>query len=137
MQPHQYMWLFHLSPVDNYLGGIFASLKSWSFNLNCSKWICMSFCMFKDYLCFSLWIFFLCLLFSGTIGLFSISNTIYLCIYFLIFNFFLLFRAAPAAYGNSQARGRIGATDLHHSHSNAGSTPYLWPIPHLWQCWTL
>ena len=33
--------------------------------------------------------------------------------------FFLLFRAAPEAYGGSQARGLIGATaaGLHHSHS--------------------
>ena len=36
---------------------------------------------------------------------------------------FLLFRAAPGAYGGSQARGIIGATSagLHHSHSKAGS----------------
>ena len=35
----------------------------------------------------------------------------------------LLFRAAPAAYGGSQARGLIGAvaTGLLQSHSNAGS----------------
>ena len=37
----------------------------------------------------------------------------------------LLFRAAPKAYGGSQARGSIGATaaTLHHSHSNTGSAP--------------
>ena len=37
--------------------------------------------------------------------------------------FFGLFRAAPAAYGGSQARRLIGAVaaDLHHSHSNVGS----------------
>ena len=29
------------------------------------------------------------------------------------------------AYGSSQARGRIGATGLHHSHSNARSEPHL------------
>ena len=36
---------------------------------------------------------------------------------------FCLFRAAPAAYGGSQARGLVGAVaaGLHHSHSNAGS----------------
>ena len=36
---------------------------------------------------------------------------------------FLPFRAAPAAYGSSQARGPIGALAPHlcHSHSNAGS----------------
>ena len=46
--------------------------------------------------------------------------------------FFLLFRAIPAAYGGSQARDRTGATaaGLHHSHSNAGSEPSLWPT---WQ----
>ena len=36
---------------------------------------------------------------------------------------FLLFRAAPAAYGGSWPRSQIGATtaDLHHSHSNPRS----------------
>ena len=47
--------------------------------------------------------------------------------------FFLLFRAAPAAHGCSQARGRIGATaaSLHHSHSHTGSEPYLQSPPAL------
>ena len=45
-------------------------------------------------------------------------------------SFFLLsftFRAAPAVYGTSQARGQIGPADtvLHHSHSNTGSEPHL------------
>ena len=42
---------------------------------------------------------------------------------------FLLFRAAHAAYGGSQVRGRIGAVaaDLHHSHNNAGSKLHLQP----------
>ena len=37
--------------------------------------------------------------------------------------FFFLFRAVPAAYGGSQARGQIGAvaTGLHRSHSNVES----------------
>ena len=41
--------------------------------------------------------------------------------------------AAPAAYGGSQARGRIGAvaTGLHQSHSNAGSESRLQPTPQL------
>ena len=46
----------------------------------------------------------------------------------------LLFsRAAPRAYGNSQARGRTRATaaGLHHSHSNVGSKPHLRPTPQL------
>ena len=47
--------------------------------------------------------------------------------------YFFHFRAAPAAYGSSQARGRIGATaaSLHHSHSNARSEPYLQTISQL------
>ena len=41
--------------------------------------------------------------------------------------------AAPAAYGSSQARGRIGAVaaSLCQSHSNAGSEPRLQPTPQL------
>jgi len=40
---------------------------------------------------------------------------------------FLLFRAAPVAYGDSQARGQIGAViaGLCHSYSNTGSKPHL------------
>ena len=45
----------------------------------------------------------------------------------------LLFRAAPAVHGGSQARGQIGATaaGLHHSHSNARSELGLRPTPQL------
>ena len=55
---------------------------------------------------------------------------------FFIFIFifvFCLFRAAPAAYGGSQARGliRAVASGLHHSHSHAASEPRLHPIPQL------
>ena len=41
--------------------------------------------------------------------------------------------AAPAAYGGSQARSRIGAgaTGLRQSHSNAESEPRLQPTPQL------
>ena len=48
-----------------------------------------------------------------------------LFIYLLIV--FFLFRAAPMAYGGSQARGLMGATaaSLRHSHSNARSEPCL------------
>ena len=51
---------------------------------------------------------------------------------FLFFSF-LLFRAAPVAYGSSQARGQIGAAaaDLHLSHSNVESEPNLPPTPQL------
>ena len=42
---------------------------------------------------------------------------------------FFFFRATSAAYGDSQARGRIGAeaTGLSHSLSNTGPKPYLRP----------
>ena len=47
--------------------------------------------------------------------------------------FFLLFRAAPEAHGDSQARDLIGATaaSLCHSQSNARSEPRLRPTPEL------
>ena len=46
--------------------------------------------------------------------------------YFNLF-FFCLLRAAPAAYGSSQARSQIGAAaaSLHHGHSNVSSEPCL------------
>ena len=49
------------------------------------------------------------------------------------FFFFCLFRAAPAAYGGSQARGLIGAVaaGLRQSHSNVGSKPSLQPASQL------
>ena len=52
---------------------------------------------------------------------------------FCFFLSFLLFRAAGAAHGSSQARGGIGAAaaGLHHSRSNAGSEPRLQPTPQL------
>ena len=42
-----------------------------------------------------------------------------------------IFRATPAVYGSSQARGQTGASaaGLHHSHSNVGSEPHLEPTP--------
>ena len=45
---------------------------------------------------------------------------------FFLFLFFLLFRAAPTAYGDSQAMGQIraAAASLQHSHSNTESEPY-------------
>ena len=51
----------------------------------------------------------------------------YVCMYFL------LFRAALAAYGGPQARGPIGAiaAGLHHSHSNIRSEPRLRPTSQL------
>ena len=48
-------------------------------------------------------------------------------------NFFFLFRATPAAYGSSLARGEIGpiAAGHSHSHSHRGSKMHLWPTPHI------
>ena len=42
---------------------------------------------------------------------------------FFFLSFFAISRAAPAAYGGSQASGQIiaVATGLHQSHSNAGT----------------
>ena len=50
---------------------------------------------------------------------------------FFTFYFSVFSRAAPTAYGGSQARGlnRAVATSLHHSHSNMG--PHLQPTPQL------
>ena len=58
------------------------------------------------------------------------SLLILLFFFFLVFLSFFL-RATPAAYGDSQARGPIGAvaTGLHHSHSNTGPEPCLQPTP--------
>ena len=51
----------------------------------------------------------------------------------IIFCLFAISWVASAAYGGSQARGRIGAvaTGLYHNHSNTGSEPHLQPIPQL------
>ena len=57
-----------------------------------------------------------------------------LLLFVLVFFFFFgLYRAAPAAYGGSQARGRFGAVaaGLRQSHSNAGFEPHLRPTPQL------
>ena len=50
-----------------------------------------------------------------------------------MFCLFSFSRAAPAAYGGSQARGliRAVATSLHQSHSNARSEPRLQTTPEL------
>uniref|UniRef100_A0A5G2Q932 HECT-type E3 ubiquitin transferase n=1 Tax=Sus scrofa TaxID=9823 RepID=A0A5G2Q932_PIG len=56
------------------------------------------------------------------------------CFFFFLFPpSFCPFRAAPAAYGGSQARGRIGAVaaGLRQSHSHAGSEPCLQLTPQL------
>ena len=49
------------------------------------------------------------------------------------FFFFFLFGATCAAHESFQSRGwiRATATSLHHSYSNVGSKPRLWPTPQL------
>ena len=61
--------------------------------------------------------------------LYSINVGVFLGVFF----FFCLFRDALAAYGGSQARGQIGATNasLCYSHSNARSKPHLRLTPQL------
>ena len=56
-----------------------------------------------------------------------------LFVFLFVFGFFGLFRAAPLAYGSSQARSPVGtsAAGLCHSQSNAGSKPRLPPTPQL------
>ena len=53
--------------------------------------------------------------------------------FFFFFWSFVFSRAAPKAYGSSQARDgiRAVATGLHHSNSNEGSKPHLRPTPQL------
>ena len=53
---------------------------------------------------------------------------------FIFLSFYLVFsRAAPSAYGGSQARGQIGAVaaGLYQSHSDLGSELNLRPTPQL------
>ena len=63
----------------------------------------------------------------------DLLNTCYYIKSVVFFFFLSFFRAAPVAYGGSQARGPIGATaaGLHHSHSNARSELRLRPTPQL------
>ena len=53
----------------------------------------------------------------------GVSHSVFLVQLEFFFLSFVLFRATPAAYGVSQARGGIGAvaTSLHQSHSNTRS----------------
>ena len=71
-------------------------------------------------------------LLSATISLTILffQNYFIILIYLFISPFF--FRATPAAYEDSQARGQLGTavTGLRHSHSNVGFA-HLWPTPQL------
>ena len=67
----------------------------------------------------------------------TVLKPLQMLFFFLFLSFFFgLFafsRATSVAYGDSQARGQIGAVaaGLHRSHSNAGSEPYLRLTPQL------
>ena len=54
-------------------------------------------------------------------------------LFVLFFGLLAFSRAAPEAYGGSQARDRMGAVaaGLHQNHSNSGSEPRLQPTPQL------
>ena len=63
---------------------------------------------------------------------FSKNSTLYpKTLFCFVFLSFVIFRAAPAAHGGSQARGLIRAiaAGLLQSHSNSGSKPHLRPTP--------
>ena len=57
-----------------------------------------------------------------------IYAAVWISFFFCLLSFF---RATPAAYGGSQARGRTAAATAsrYHSHSNAGSKPHLQATP--------
>ena len=51
-----------------------------------------------------------------------LHNHVFISFFFFLFFVFCLFRAIPAAYGGSQARGLIGATELP-AYTTATATP--------------
>ena len=71
---------------------------------------------------------------AGSCGssIFSFLRHLY-TVFCLFVSSFVFFRAAPAAYGSSQARGLIGAADagLCQSHNYARSELCLQPTPQL------
>ena len=69
--------------------------------------------------------------FSAMVSVLTPLNSFSLSLHYFISLYFAFSGAAPAAYGDSQARGLIGAVDtgLRHSHSNAGCKPQLQPTP--------
>ena len=70
------------------------------------------------------------LLHSGSYRCLTIeSGGVKHCLSHGIFCCCCLFRATPAAYGGSQARGRVGAVAAGLCHSNKGSEPHLRPTP--------
>ena len=86
--------------------------------------------------CFSsVFAYYLCdFMIQDTLLLLSLVNvSVVFCYWGFFFVYLFVFRAAPMAYGGSQARGHIGATaaSLFHSHRKARSEPCLQPTPQL------
>ena len=74
------------------------------------------------------------ILFLSLLFFFFFSFFFFFFFFFFFWSFvFCLFRATLAAYGGSQARGRVGPTaaGLHYSHRNTRSKPCLRPTPQL------
>ena len=71
--------------------------------------------------------------FSPIPGSYVFELFFYSLVLFFVFFVFCPFRAAPAAFGGSQARALIGAVaaSLRHSHSHARSEPHLRPTSQL------
>ena len=67
----------------------------------------------------------------GKSHLWSLHFTLALLFIYFYYYYFFFSRAAPAAYGGSQARGGIEAVaaGLHHSHSHIRSEWRLRPTP--------
>ena len=67
---------------------------------------------------------------GASIKTWGLSETVVLSLFLFLFAFS---RAAPVAYGGSQARGLTGAVaaGLRQSQSQAGSEPRLQPTPYL------
>ena len=75
-----------------------------------------TFACFLVYICFLVYMRALHLSFAHDLFLPGIHITQFLLLFFF---FFLVFRAAPMAYGNSQAMGQMGAVAVGHSHSHS------------------
>ena len=134
---HFFFWLFKILPLFFDFSSLTMKSLDVIFFVYIMIWVCCNFYIYKlifptylEMLSLFLQILFLPLFLLFKTLILTVSEAFFI---FLIFFFFLLFRAAPTAYGSSQARGRIRATaaGLCHSHNNAGSKPCLWPTPQL------
>ena len=86
-----------------------------------------------QYVAFLDWLLSLGDMHLSSLHVFSWLDSSFLSFFFFFFCLFCPFRAVPAAYGGSQARGLIEAiaAGLRQRHSNARSELRLRPIPQL------